>query len=319
MTQPRRTLAPGKAMLIGEYAVLEGSKAVVAAVDCYATAQLSGGSPSSPFISAAMRETLSALTALGMIEAAEAQATSGLVPFVDTGSFSVGGRKLGVGSSASATVAAVGALLASAGLDLQKTEVRQAVQLAATRAHDSAQGVRGSGADVLAATWGGLRVLHDPSLPVEKPLPELPAHLCFVATSTSVSTSALLSRYRQLGSAVSPAIATLTEAATRFVAAWLAGQRGALLDAVAQSYQGYLQLENVLERTLVTTDHLQIAAAAHSVGGVAKPSGAGGGDLAVVFLPEASSEAALAAALPPGLMILSLKVSPLGLHTLESE
>ena len=53
----RAVLAPGKAMLIGEYAVLEGEPAVVAAVSVYARAVLGGGVPSSGFIAAAMRFT----------------------------------------------------------------------------------------------------------------------------------------------------------------------------------------------------------------------------------------------------------------------
>ena len=52
----RAVLAPGKAMLIGEYAVLEGEPAVVAAVSVYARAVLGSGVPSSGFIAAAIRE-----------------------------------------------------------------------------------------------------------------------------------------------------------------------------------------------------------------------------------------------------------------------
>ena len=51
---PRITAAPGKAMLIGEYAVLDGAPAVVAAVGCYARARLADVPPASPFISAAL-------------------------------------------------------------------------------------------------------------------------------------------------------------------------------------------------------------------------------------------------------------------------
>ena len=50
----RAVLAPGKAMLIGEYAVLEGEPAVVAAVSVYARAVLGSGVPSSGFIAAAI-------------------------------------------------------------------------------------------------------------------------------------------------------------------------------------------------------------------------------------------------------------------------
>lgn len=52
--------APGKAMLIGEYAVLESYPAVVAAINCYATATFSQdfSSASSEFVQKAYEQTL---------------------------------------------------------------------------------------------------------------------------------------------------------------------------------------------------------------------------------------------------------------------
>lgn len=315
-TTQQATRAPGKAMLVGEYAVLDGAPAVVAAVDCYAVGRLCPGEPGSPFIACAMSEASAALAELGV----SARPPAGLVPVVDTQSFSVGGRKLGVGSSASATVAAVGALLAAAGVAVDERPSQRVVQQAATRAHDAAQGVRGSGADVLAATFGGLGVLHAPD-PAWDPLvnaaPPLPAELCFVATTTSVSTAALVGRYREIGAAAQPAIQLMRTAAERFLRAWQAQDGGALLEAVEQAYSGYTALGTALDRPLITADHARIAAAAKKVGGVAKPSGAGGGDLAVVFLPPGTAAAALAQALPPELPLLNLHVSPRGLHLVE--
>lgn len=310
----RVTRAPGKAMLVGEYAVLDGAPAVVAAVDCYAEARLLPGTPASPFIENALREAAHALADLG----APGHPPTGLVPVVDTQSFSVGGRKLGVGSSASATVAAVAALLDAAGIDVTDAAVRSAVRRAATQAHDAAQGVRGSGADVLAATFGGLCVLNRPSShDGAEVLPELPAQLCFVATTTSVSTAALVARYREIGAAGQAATQALRAAAERFILAWQARRGSALLAAVAEAYAGYEALGAAMDRPLITEDHARVAQAARRAGGVAKPSGAGGGDLAVVFLPEAAAVAALRQALPPELPVLGLQMSPRGLHCVE--
>ena len=66
-TTQQATRAPGKAMLIGEYAVLDGAPAVVAAVDCYAVARLGAGEPGSPFITCAVSEAAAALAELGVI------------------------------------------------------------------------------------------------------------------------------------------------------------------------------------------------------------------------------------------------------------
>jgi phosphomevalonate kinase len=310
----RAARAPGKAMLVGEYAVLGGSPSVVAAVDCYAVARMLPAEPGSPFIASALVEAAAALAELGVT----GRPPAGLVPVVDTQSFSVGGRKLGVGSSAAATVAAVGAILDAAGVELESAAVHRLVQQAATRAHDAAQGVRGSGADVLAATFGGLCVLNATGPGSIDHRPPLPAELRFVATTTSVSTAALVGRYREIGAAAHAPTAALQQAAERFLAAWAAGDGGALLAAVAEAYAGYEALGAAMDRELVTADHARIAAAARAVGGVAKPSGAGGGDLAVVFLPDDKAVAALAQTLPIELPLLDLKVSPRGLHRAET-
>ena len=312
----RVTRAPGKAMLIGEYAVLGGAPAAVAAVDCYAEARLLPGTPGSPFIEQAICEAGHALSALG----ASARSPGELVPVVDTGSFSVGGRKLGVGSSASATVAAVGAVLDAAGIDVTAAAVRAVVRQAATTAHDAAQGVRGSGADVLAATFGGLCILNRPKALGDgsgAAVPELPARLCFVATPTSVSTAGLVARYREIGAANQAPTQALAAAAERFLQAVWDQSFAKLAAAVAQAYAGYEALGAAMDRPLITEDHARVAQAAQRAGGIAKPSGAGGGDLAVVFLPDEAAVAALQQALPPELPLLGLQMSPRGLHCVE--
>ncbi len=298
----RAVLAPGKAMLIGEYAVLEGEPAVVAAVNVYARASLGDGAPSSPFIEAAIRETRQELSELG-------RALDGpSVPVVDTSAFSQGGRKLGVGSSAAATVAAVGALLDAAGFDLKDEKIRSRAYAAAKRAHDAAQGTAGSGADLWAAVHGKLRVMGPYDTAVEaRPLP---VQLRFVATSTSVSTGKLLARYRQVHDEAQAAIAELAIAARGFLMAWQRGDVSALLAAIERANTGYARLGETLGEKLLTDEHLRIAEVARRVGGAAKPSGAGGGDLAVVFLPSDEARARFEAEIA----VLSIGESPLGLH-----
>ncbi|MFO0576788.1 MAG: hypothetical protein U1A78_22535 [Polyangia bacterium] len=303
--------APGKALLIGEYAVLDGAPAVVAAVDCFAEARLGRGEPTSPFIAAAVEESLRALSERGV---AAVQLPVGLVPSVDTGAFSAGGRKLGVGSSAAATVAAVGALFDAAGLDVTAAAVRAEVQAVATRAHDQAQGVRGSGADVLAATWGGVSTLNSPPERALRGAGSPPVLIRFIPTTQSASTAQLVERYRSLHAEAAPARARLTEAAQRFLDAWHGRDAGALLEAVAAAYAGYEALGQILGRALITDEHALIAQAARAAGGVAKPSGAGGGDLAVAFFPDEAAVARCAELLPSTLRLSALRTSDRGLH-----
>lgn len=301
----RAVWAPGKAMLIGEYAVLEGEPAVVAAVSVYAKAVLGDGPPSSPFIEAAIREARQEIAELGRcVDGAS-------VPQVDTSAFAQGGRKLGVGSSAAATVAAVGALFDAAGFDIGDEQIRGRAYAAAKRAHDAAQGSAGSGADLWAAVHGKLRVLGPYDTSVEsKPLP---VRLRFVATSTSVSTGKLLARYREVHQAAQPAIAKLGIAARGFLMAWQRGDVAAVLAAVEGANSGYAHLGEVLEAKLLTDEHLRIAEVARKLGGAAKPSGAGGGDLAVVFLPTVEAQQRFDREID----VLPISESPVGLHVVS--
>ncbi|MCS6914633.1 MAG: hypothetical protein RMK29_11855 [Myxococcales bacterium] len=299
---PAAVRAPGKALLIGEYAVLDGAPAAVAAVDRYATAMLRPAEPSSPYVRAAIEEARAELRQLGV-------ALPEGVPMVDTSAFLGGGHKLGIGSSAATTVAAVGALFAGAGLD--PAMWREAIHRAAAAAHAAAQGERGSGADVLAATMGGIQALHRPAPPVA-----LPVSVRFIATPQSASTATLLRRVREAGALARPALQEMGSAAEEFFGAWAAQDRQGLLRAVERAFEAYLSLERVVGSSLVTPAHAAIHAAARRAGGAAKPSGAGGGDLAVVFLPNADSEEALRVALPPMLSVLPMQVSAEGVHAL---
>jgi mevalonate kinase len=297
-------------MLCGEYAVLDGGTAVVAAIDCYAEARLDRqATASSPFIAAALREAGLLLGELG-------ESLPPGAPVVDTSAFSRDGRKLGLGSSAAATVAAVGAILREAGLELAEPDNLLALHQAARQAHDAAQGVTGSGADILAAVFGGLLVLNDVRLSErEEPL-LLPAPLALrlVGTSRSASTAELVSRYRTVGAAAYLGRDRMKVAGRHFVDACRAGAAGEVLAAVEEAYEAFLALGAALGRDLITADHREIAAIAKRLGGVAKPSGAGGGDLAVIFLPDAQAASALPAKLPLPLPLLPYRLSSKGVH-----
>jgi len=91
--------APGKLFLAGEYAVLAGGTAVVAAVDRRAVARfVPRAAPSSPLIAEAVKAVHQhcEVHALPLVDGA---------PEVDSSALNENGRKLGLGSSAAATVA----------------------------------------------------------------------------------------------------------------------------------------------------------------------------------------------------------------------
>lgn len=311
---------PGKAMVIGEYAVLDGAPAVVAAVSAFATATVqptSDGTAPSPFVVAALAEARRVLQDAGVVAPT-------LLPHIDTSAFARNGKKLGIGSSAAATVAAVAVILAAAGVDVSGPDGRALVFQAARAAHNHAQGQIGSGADILAATYGGLLALNQgASATGQSPVVALtlPASVSmyFVATAQSASTPDLVARYRAAGGRTEAAKQTMAQAAAGFIQACQSGSAQPLFAAVAEAARAYDALGMVIDAPLLTESHRQIGELAHALGGSAKPSGAGGGDLAVVLLPATVDPAQFAARLPPSTDLLELQTTPLGVHLAADE
>ena len=130
-----RVLAPGKLLLAGAYAVLDGAPALVVAVDRHAVADGSRRAES---------PTPEVLAALPADDA----------PDVDASPLREGAHKLGLGSSAAMLVASIGVSYARAGRDLGRHDVRDAIFADARRAHAQVQG-GGSGVDVAASVYGG--------------------------------------------------------------------------------------------------------------------------------------------------------------------
>lgn len=144
--------APGKLILTGEYAVLQGAPALVIAVNRRVVAtRRTAPRGSSPFLIAVADE-------IAKRYGANHPATRAALDIVvDSSEFYLGTQKLGLGSSAAVTVAATALALA----DDSSVPVidRDAVLQIASEAHAAAQGLkgaRGSGADIAAAVHGGV-------------------------------------------------------------------------------------------------------------------------------------------------------------------
>lgn len=295
--------APGKLVLMGEYAVLRGHEAVVAAVDVRAVARRSSGTDGLRFDP----------DAGGLLQACvDELAAAGRHPrgalAVDTAAFRDGDdNKLGLGSSAAACVAALRVLLAhvdgadgadgvdgvdggDAGFD------RAAFHRLAQRAHRRFQRGRGSGIDVAASTWGGLvrfwrDVAGDGGADVDDAVhvgaaPGIPRSLVVLpvwtgrAQDTRDFIGAALA-HRGFNDLVAP----LGAATARFVAGCGSGDGGDVLGAVDDARRGLAALGARVGIDVVSAPHAQVAALTADHGGAAKPSGAGGGDVALAFVP----------------------------------
>jgi mevalonate kinase len=302
--------APGKLFLIGEYAVLHGGTAVVAAVDRRAVARfVPGAQPETPLIAEAVNV---------MAEYAQERGLSlpDGAPQVDSRALSEGGQKLGIGSSAAAVVAATGALWDALGLPDPP-----AVAPLAAKAHARAQGGRGSGGDVAAAALGGVIAYARSGSPdgLARPLPaEIPAQLVVFRAGDPAATVQFLHAVERL-EARNPAehaahVKLIADAAADFVDAYEVRDCGGLLAAVAAAHEALQALGNAADVPIVTPALQTAAALARGCGGAAKGSGAGGGDVGIGFFPDReSADAFRARAAKLDLEILSITTGARGL------
>jgi phosphomevalonate kinase len=306
--------APGKVLWCGEYAVLDGAPAVVCAVARRAIARVLPEHvrvpPLSPFLAAA-RDAIAAHYGEGSREARAAAHV-----LVDSSALAQHGVKLGLGSSAAATVAAITAALAHADPAV--------VHPLAHRAHATAQaprGSRGSGADVAASVHGGLlevqrdetadmvrvRRLHFP----EGLTPVL------VWTGEAADTPALVANVRAYAErdpdGHAEARAGLADASQGVIAAFDAGDAPAIVAALARAGEALAELGRRSSAPLVPASLAPLAALAAQHGGTAKPTGAGGGDQILAVFTTSNAAAAFAqGARERGMTVVSADVDRVG-------
>ncbi len=275
--------APGKALLCGEYAVLEGAPAVVAAVDRRVkvswTAEPTALPPEVEATLRLARERLGPLPRSMVLDVSDLQTE---------------GVKLGLGSSAAAAAAAAGAAFDHYGHELGELKVLEEVFDCAFAGHASVA-PKGSGVDVAAATFGGFLCFTRNEEQTSHRGLEAPTGLVLrlVWTGQPARTSDLVERvdrFRQLDpSGYRTAMARLHAVAERFVQAFEASSARAVVEEAA-AYAGAMEaLGNaagapIIEEKLKKTQNL-----AEGLSGSAKPCGAGGGDVAVAFFLDETS------------------------------
>jgi len=310
--------APGKLVITGEYAILQGAPAIAMAVDVQACVRITAANgPSSALIESSSGERFPfefspgrRLTWTGqqpgqrgaIVQAVfdallqsvrTIPALPGINIELDTDGFfreTDNGRcKIGLGSSAALLVALVGAAAKSLKMHISEDELRQV----AFRAHTDFQGVRGSGVDVLTALSGGViaafPVVADRDAGPRKEALSWPERLEIlpVWSGSSASTPDLLKRffaYRdrsqvQFGLYMSK----LAEISEQSVSAWRESNVAKIL-ATATLYAETLQALDVHAGIGIDTDsHRDIRKLISRRGACYKTSGAGGGDFGLVM------------------------------------
>ncbi|MCB9602192.1 MAG: hypothetical protein H6724_01370 [Sandaracinus sp.] len=298
-----RATAPGKMMIAGEYAVLEGAASIVASAQTRGVVELVEG-PTDPSKVAAGLDAPTPRFPEAAHARREAERRVGVVPgalVVDVEALRRAGQKLGLGSSAATAAAAAGLVHAWHGRDLNDPRVRHEVFDDAFAGH-KAVSPQGSGADVAAAVLGGVvrfqRTVVS-SLDGERDGARTrdlawPKGLVLrVAwTGQAASTTELVAKVKALQSTnptkYRDAMDTLGREAESFVAAF-AKDAAEVVAAAARYHEAMHALGVAADAPIVEARLARVAALAARAGGHAKPSGAGGGDVALAFFAREAS------------------------------
>ena len=333
--------APGKLVLCGEYAVLEGASAIVLALDRRAQVTLTARDGDDYVIDApalAIRGArgrldgqkrmvwrdvdavqIAQLQLVGSV-IEDAAAAGAIAPFharLDTSALFAGdaqSSKLGLGSSAALAVALAGAVAAHAG-----RSVPDAARLIA--AHRRMQDGRGSGLDIAASLSGGsivyrLRDEQPQIVPVR--WPQGLAFACVwsgKSASTGVFLRGLAAWRAGAGTEYAALMRELATCAEAAAGALAAGAIPALLQALTAYAAGLARLGAASGLDIVCAEHRVLAALAAECGVVYKSCGAGGGDLGVALTADADRLLAFRRAVArAGLRTLDLEIDPRGLR-----
>ena len=319
MNSSCRASAPGKLVLLGEYAVLFGAPAAVMAVNRRAVITV-GEAPGDRWVVTAtvlevdsaecvlepsggvswsdrdsgerlvmVERVLGGLVARGLLNPLTARPRA---LDLDTAAFFSSGpderRKLGLGSSAALTVALASAVTGRApeacATDLEW--LRTLVSL-----HREVQCGLGSGIDVAASLCGGVVGFELDAggsvagiAPIQWPNELLRA---FVWTGTSASTHPFLDRLQATRASgaggVDEALDRLGQVSERGVDALARNDPFRFLDAVDRFWEALEVLGRIIEMPILSDAHRRLRKLGTECGVHYKPSGAGGGDFGVCF------------------------------------
>lgn len=315
----RRTVvrrAPGKLFVAGEYAVVEpGTPSILVAVDREITVTVSDSTGADAVISSDLGpRTRSPHMAAAIETVSGLLAERGLpTPALNVSVSSQlhqDGQKFGLGSSGAVTVATVAAVASFCDLALSHDHLFRLALLATARID-----AQGSGGDLAASTWGGWIAYRAPDRAfvldlarrqgveeaLRTPWPGLevrrlppPRGLALEVgwTGRPASTASLVSglhRPTWRGSASHQRfLATSTDFVRAATDALETGDGPSLLRQIRRARQELARLDEEAGLGIFTTELTALCDVAESVGGAAKPSGAGGGDCGIALLDAES-------------------------------
>lgn len=294
--------APGKAVMSGEYVVLQEAPAIAAAVDRRARVWVEESptefhSITAPgYLEGSWHFCLDGAGEIAWQEALPAPATFSLVEEIwksfDTATWPSlavlidtrelcdvsSGQKLGLGSSAAVAVTLTAALQKHAAVEADTGAI-------AMQAHDRFQGGRGSGIDVATSLHGGVILYRRAADQVQ--CLDWPAELHYRylwSGQTAVTAEKLEKLGRKIGHAnAGNSTQQLGEHAQEVAAAWSTGDAGQILESLPAYIEALRRFSSDHDLGIFDAGHEELAQRASDGGIVYKPCGAGGGDIGIVL------------------------------------
>jgi len=293
------TSAPGKVVIAGEYAVLDGAPAICMAVNRRAHVSITtSDNDHHSVLAPGFSESAGRFTAVGnriewlagadefsLLEAVWQEAaptvSENLTIVLDSNDFidPASSVKLGIGSSAALTVALIAAFDKVTDDDIN-------VLRAATDAHRRFQQGSGSGVDIACSLAGGLveyRIGGESASSLT-----WPNGLAYALLWSGVAASTDEKLNQLARTEAGQARAELVIASARVAASWREGNPVEILQQL-RDYTKALRKFDVDHRLgIFDAGHAKLADAAAPAGLVYKPCGAGGGDLGIVIASDVS-------------------------------
>ena len=294
--------APGKAVLSGEYVVLQDAPAIASAVDRRVRVSVSESSGEYHSITVPgylegtwtfhlckkgefeWREQLPGPSAFSLVEeiwkSFDTAPWPSLSLVVDTEEFAdaATGLKLGFGSSAAVAVALTAALQSYRSVASDTEELAMA-------AHDRFQGGHGSGVDVATSCHGGVIVYRRAgaeSLKLDWPKGLHYRYLWSGQAANTAEKLAKLTDHRQQD-AKSDSTKRLSDAAENVSAVWSLGDSRQILESFPAYIDALGQFSIDHDLGVFDAGHRELVQLATDMGIVYKPCGAGGGDIGIVL------------------------------------
>lgn len=324
MTERITASAPGKVVLSGEYAVLNGAPAICMAVDRRAVVTieetgdehhvvLAPGHVDEPrrfLVRGGVFGWLDSSDEFELLEqvwrASGIRRRGGLALRLDTNAFldREHGWKTGIGSSAALSVALAFALHELGQDDGDPVAV-------AHEGHMRFQGGLGSGVDIATSAVGGLVEYHMKNRKAS--LLSMPIELeCRLVWSGSpASTGKKLEKLSSHGP--QPSIDALVFSAKRMASAWESGSASEVLTRYREYISVLQEFSDDHDLGVFDAGHDELTALAADAGLVYKPCGAGGGDIGILLADDADrADEFIAGSLPDEFRALDLRLDERG-------